>query len=160
MPAAGDPIYASDFDKPLVRLLQQTAQSFASGAAAALTFGTSSTVTDTHGYHSETTNNTRVTPAKAGYYRVTVTASFASATYTQIVASPAKNGARAAPQDIMRPDAASTAAASAQSTALLSANGTSDYFEAFGAQSSSGAQNTNVSAGFQSVFEVEYLRPL
>jgi hypothetical protein len=165
--AAGDPVYASDINaiiaattgKPLVRLVQQTSQNLAAGAATPLTFGAGSTAIDTHTFHSESVNTSRVTPTIAGYYRCTATASFTSAAYSQIAAAVAKNGTRQAPQEIMRPDPAA-AASSSQTTAELTANGTTDYFEAYGIQSSTGAQNTNTSSGFQSTFEVEFLRPL
>jgi hypothetical protein len=165
--AAGDPVYASDVNdiinatvsKPLVRLVQQAPQNFAAGAAAPLTFGAGSTAIDTHNFHSETANTTRVTPTIPGYYRCTATASFASAAYSQLAAAVAKNGTRQTPQGIMRPDPAA-AASTSQTTVELSANGLTDFFEAYGIQSSSGAQNTNTSSGFQSTLEVEFLRPL
>lgn len=169
MALAGGPTNYSDYaalaqasiSRPLVRLIQQSAQSIASGTATALTFGASSEDIDTNSFHDTATNTSRVTPTVAGYYEVTVTASFATgaSSYTQITAAAAKNGTRAAPQDIRRPDAG-TSATNAQTTATLTANGTTDYFEGFASQNSSGAQNTNVSAGFQSVLEVKFLRPL
>jgi hypothetical protein len=147
--------------QPLVRLIQQSAQSFTTGVVAALTFGASSEDIDTDNYHDTVTNNSRVTPLRAGYYEVNVTMSLAAgaSSYVQIVAAVAKNGTRVDPQAIMRPDP-TTAATSAFTSAMVSCNGSTDYIEAYGQQTSSGSQNTNTSTGFRCVLEVKYLRAL
>lgn len=146
---------------PIVRLVQRATQSIASATATAITFGSTSTDYDTHGFHSETTNNTRVTPTIPGYYAASASVSFGTgaSSYTQISAAVAKNGTRVDPQDLKRPDP-STAATSAYTQAIVTSNGITDYFEEWGSQNSSGAQNTNGSAGFRCVLEVRFLRPL
>lgn len=168
--AAGDPVRATDDDtitqsssaKPLVRLIQQVAQSLVSGANTALTFSAGSEDIDTDGWHDTVTNNSRVTPTVAGYYRVTAAVNFvASTTTVGMQALTAKNGSVQSPSSRARPNASSLVAG-AQADALLSANGTTDYFEAFGWQSDSGAaaRLTNITAAASSTLEVEFLRPL
>ncbi len=169
MVAAGDPVESSDVTtvedytirKPIVRLIQQVAQSMTSGTAAALTFGTGSEDIDTHGFHDVSVNNTRITPTIAGYYRLSGCFSMSSATYTQSLAGFRKNGSNVSPLTTLRPDAASASANSTPATAVtLTANGSTDYFEFIGQQNSGGAQNTSVAAGLASVFECEFIRPL
>lgn len=146
---------------PLVRLIQTAAQSYTSGTVAALTFGTGSNSIDTNSFHSETTNNSRVTPSVPGYYEVQTDISFATgaSSYTQITAAVAKNGTRVDPQDVRRPDPG-TPATSAETSALATSNGLTDYFEGWGSQNSSGAQNTNQNGGFRCTLQVKFLRPL
>lgn len=168
--AAGDPIKATDDDtvvqsssaKPLVRLIQQIAQSLASGTITALTFGAGSEDIDTDGYHDTATNPSRVTPLVAGYYRLTAGINFvASGTTTGIQALTAKNGVAQSPSQRHRPNV-TVIVAGAQSTSIASANGTTDYFEALGWQLDSGAaaRLTNIGSGASSTLEVEFLRPL
>jgi hypothetical protein len=170
MVAAGDPVYATDVDtladqttgRPLVRLVQQTAQSLTDNTEAAITFGSGSEDIDTHGYHDTSSSNTRVTPGLAGYYQVTGTlVMVARADYATIVARVGKNGSAQAPAGRQGPNATSSAR-SVTATAMLSANGTTDYFELLGTQDNTAnvAQLTSVGGSFASVLEVEYLRPL
>lgn len=146
---------------PVVRLVQRAAQSIVSATATQVQYGSTSTDYDTHSFHSETTNNTRVTPTIPGYYRVHATASFGtgSGNYTQVSSGVAKNGTRVDPQDLRRPDPG-TAACTAYTTAVVTSNGTTDYFEGWASQNSTGAQNTNTSSGFRCVLEVSFVRPL
>jgi hypothetical protein len=147
--------------RPIVRLIQMSAQGFTSSSAAALTFGASSEDADSHNYHDTVTNNSRVTPTKAGWYTCRVTASFGtpSSAFTQIAVAPAKNGTRVDGQVVSRPDAANIAGAGAQSTALIYCNGIGDYVEGYVQQNSSGSQNTNTTATLRSTFEVLFERP-
>lgn len=55
-------------NKPMAVLTQTTAQTINNGVAAQITFD--STVTDTYGGHSNSTNNTRYTAQVAGWYLV------------------------------------------------------------------------------------------
>jgi hypothetical protein len=165
---AGARAYAADVSglaalttgKPLVRLIAQTTQSLPNSTSTALQFGAGSEDVDTHGYHDPVTNPSRVTPGLAGYYRCTITVAIAaSGALTQFYATMAKNGT--AVQPLVRVKPYTTAAAmSVATTAILSANGSTDYFEGFGNQTSGGALNTQASGGINSVFEVEFLRPL
>lgn len=171
MVAAGDPVSSSDVTgtedytirKPIVRLIAQATQSLTNNTTTALTYGAGSEDIDTHGYHDTSTNPTRVTPLIAGYYRVTVNTAMAAPTtaYSQVAAAIAKNGTRAAPQAIVRPDVASIAGASAQTTQIVLMNGTTDYLEHMASQinGAATAQSTTASAGFQSTFEVVFERP-
>lgn len=144
--------------KPVGVLKQQAAQLLASGTSTAITFGSGSEDIDSHNFHDVTTNNTRVTPTIAGYYRITGHLSMPSLGLTQVAAAIAKNGTRVSPQAIMRPDTVA-ASSTAQTTVILNMNGTTDYFELFGQQNSAGANNTNVSAGFESTLSWDYIGP-
>ena len=147
---------------PIVRLVQSNApQSLTSGLATPLQFDAASEIFATPGFHNGVTNNTRITPNIPGYYEFHGTASFAvgSSNYVQILAAIAKNGIRQEPQSVLRPDAG-TAATSSQTVAILASNGTTDYFDLYGGQNSSGAQNTNSTSGMRSCFECIFLRPL
>lgn len=146
--------------KPYGNLIQQSAQSVANGGGITLTFGSGSEDMDSHNFHDMVTNNSRVTPNIAGVYRVTAYVCMVAATYTQVAATLAKNGTNLNGRVLVRPDAASSSACTAIATSLVSCNGTTDYFEAAAGQSSSGTQNTSVSAGFASSLSWEYVSPL
>jgi hypothetical protein len=164
---AGDNAYWSDvsttIEKPLVRLIQQSAQSLPSATNTALTFGTSSEDIDTHGFHSTSSNTSRVTPTVAGYYRCRAHLHMASGAnnLTQLVVGIGKNGTRVDPHTVYRPDP-STAATGAASEAIVSCNGSTDYIEAIVNQQNSGStsRDTGSATPFRSTLEVEYIRPL
>jgi hypothetical protein len=170
MPAAGDTIFAIEIQdlinatiaKPLVKLRAgASAQSFADNVAAPVQFGASTEVVDTHNYHDTVTNNTRVTPTKAGWYRCTGIVWIGAGTTTlQIYAGIYKNGAA---ENINRVKPAATATAcSADVEAVVSLNGSGDYVELYGFQDDSGgtARTVTTGAGTACVLEVEFLRPL
>jgi hypothetical protein len=170
MVSPGDITYADDINdiddgtlsKPLVRLVQQSAQSLTDNTDTAITFGSGSEEIDTHGFHDVTTNNTRVTPTVAGYYRVTGTLFMvAGADFVTIVATIAKNGTVQPPRKRDGPNATSSAR-SVTASAILSANGSTDYFELIGTQDNTAntARNTSAGGSFASVLEVEFLRSL
>ncbi len=172
MPAGGDRILASDatlleeytIRKPLVRLIAQTAQSLAHNTQTAIQYGTSSESIDTHGWHDTSVNNTRITVQFAGYFTIRVHTHMATASgtnYTQVTASIAVNGTRVDPQFFMRPDAASNSGATAASFTLIQL-AAGDYVEHFASQTNgtSSAQNTSASAGFRSVMELVFERPI
>jgi hypothetical protein len=171
--AAGDPVSSSDLTtiedytirKPIVRLVQAAVQSLPHNTTTAITYAAGSEDIDTHGYHDVAVNNTRITPLIAGYYLVTVHTQMATASgtnYTQLFTGIGKNGTRFAPQQFIRPDAASNAGVTAQTTARVQMNGSTDYLEHFASQTNgaSTAQNTAIAVGFQSTFEVEFVRPI
>lgn len=147
--------------RPFCRLIQQSAQSYGSSTAAPLAFGSGSEDADDGNMHDTAVNNSRVTPTRAGWYTCRVTASFGTpgSAFTQIAVAPAKNGTRVDGQVVIRPDAASTAGAGAQSTALIYCNGSTDYVEGYVQQNSGGSQNTSTTTGLRSVFEVIFERP-
>lgn len=146
---------------PLVRLVQQSAQSLANSTDTAITFGAGSEEIDNYGtFHDETTNNTRITPKIAGYYRLTGAVFLTiSSAVTSLIATIAKNGSVVPPRSRHKP-AATALAGSAQVSVIQAANGTTDYFELFGQQTSGGALSTNVGGSFASVLECEYLGTL
>lgn len=146
---------------PVGKLHQTVAQSLGNGSPTAITFGTGSTDFDSHSFHSESTNNSRVTPTVPGYYSVTghLAVSNGSSSYTQLSAAIAKNGNRTRPQAVMRPDV-TVSGGTAATTVIVDCNGTTDYFELYGNQVSSGSQNTSVTSNFESTLMWTYIRPL
>lgn len=149
-----------ELDRPLCKLVQQVAQSLANSTDTAITFGTGSEDFDTHGFHSESTNNTRITPNVAGYYEFYGTVFVASSNASSLIATIAKNGTVVPPRTRLKPDAAAALTASAPVKVILSMNGTTDYCELFGQQTTAGALNTNVGGSFASVFGCIFLRSL
>ena len=167
MPASGDRIYAADVDDledqttgaPIGRLVQTVAQTgIASNTATAITFTTEDV--DSHGYHDNATNNSRVTPTLAGWYRVSGAVCIAGATdYTVFEAVIGKNGTAIAPATRTAPNATSNTLLNPAS-ALVECNGSSDYFELrFRATKGAGTISTAVSSQFASVLEWEFVRP-
>lgn len=156
-------IIALTYNRPIVRLIQQVAQAMATGADVNVTFGAGSEEVDTHDFHDVSTNTSRITPKVPGWYRLTGTVHFAATTtMTNYWANIAKNGTIQAPRmRVVLPATATTALVRALTvTMLLSANGSTDYFELIGQQNSGGSINTSVGAGTASVFECEYIRSL
>lgn len=161
--AAGDKAFWSDIADairpPCVRLIQQLSQSLTSGANAAITFGAGSEDIDTHNYHDTAANTSRITPLKAGRYRVVGTVNMAaSTTITILTAFIGKNGVAVQPFLRTKPGAANTTCAVLVS-AVVEMNGTTDYVELYGNQTTSGATavSTQASGGVNSVLELEYI---
>ncbi len=162
---AGDDILWEDIalllDPPVVRLVQQAAQSIPDATATGLTFGAGSTVEDSHGFHSETTNNTRITPNIEGLY------DFGGAYFTAGMTTPASRycAIRINGSTILAPGPRDAGLASITSSAAptmvtdIYMNGSTDYAEIVAFQDSSGAVNTVVSSQFASVFWCKYSRP-
>lgn len=153
-------IYNATMARPLARAVQSVAQAVASGVNTPITFTTEDF--DTHGVHDNVTNNSRFTPTVAGYYRLTGTFWLAAPTaLISHLAAIAKNGANQTPLNRTKP-VASSVTCSVATTCILTANGTTDYFELIGNQTSTGAVaiNTSVGGGTGSCLEMEYLRPL
>lgn len=172
MPFAGDPVYASDVEtiadyttqRPLVRLIQQAAQSIPHNTNTAVTFGAGSEDIDTHNFHDVTTNPSRVKPTIAGYYRCRATTLHGSRTdYTAINGWIRKNGTgNLAPAHRYGPSTSSTQVQTTIAEAIVACDGVTDYVESVVLQGNTAAvaQSTNLSSQFSSVFEVEFLRPL
>jgi hypothetical protein len=152
----------SSSGKPLVRLVQAATQSLTNSTLTALTFGASSEDVDTHGFHDTGSNTSRVTPTTAGWYRINFTLVMPTTAAISIIrAAVGKNGTAVSPLTCNKPVAATNTAVTASATAMQQANGSSDYFEGLGLQTSGGALSTSVAAGgLTSVLEVEFLRPL
>ncbi len=146
-------------DVPLVRLVQKAAQALADDTDVALTFSTASTDYDTHGFHSESVNNTRITPSVAGYYRVSGTVFMASSSSIAILnAYVGKNGNTREGFDRRKPAAvAGTQSASVEDIVFM--NGTTDYLQLIGRQTSGGSVNTFTGGSFASTFLCEFIRP-
>ena len=150
-------ISASGSTKPIGRLVASGTQALADNTDVAITFSVEDF--DTHGFHSTSSNTSRVTPTVSGYYRFWGTVYFASQT-TPVVSEARlrKNGSsNLAPAWRAVP---STVAFSASFTLQIDMNGTSDYIEMIGKQDSAGANNTNQSFQFSSVLEWERIRDL
>lgn len=163
--AAINAIAAGSTEKPLVRLVQQSAQSIASDTDTAITFGASSEDIDTHGFHDTATNTSRITPTVAGYYRLTGSVFWANDTdLVSSYSSLGKNGTIIAPRSrmVLPSTATSSLTRAIPVTAIQQANGSTDYFELFGRQLQAAAAslNTNTGGSFASVLECEFLRPL
>lgn len=162
-PAVGDDILAAHINlllqRPMCRLVQQAAQSIPNATATALTFGASSEEFDytPAPFHDTSTNNQRITPTVAGWYRFQ--GSYFTAGMTTPTARTAilrKNGTtNIAPGPR---DAGATITSSIEVGALIQCNGTTDYVELVVQQNSSGAVNTNVASQQSSVFECWLVR--
>jgi hypothetical protein len=163
---AGDNAYWSDvantINKPLVRLIQQVAQSMADNTVAALTFGAGSEDIDTHGFHDTVTNNTRITPTVAGYYTARGTMWIALATTTASIEGRINKNGAVWEINRNKPDTANAIGGSVTVESLVSMNGSTDYVEFAGMQDDTGgtARLTSVSVGFASTFVLKYERPL
>jgi len=154
-----DAALATVGEKPILRLVQQTGQALADGAVVALQFGTGATEIDSHGFHSETVNNTRATPTVPGWYRVTASVGLPGAVYSRYSIQIHKNGTAVSPYS--RVGGNSTAqGVGTQTSLLVQMNGSTDYVEAYAAQSSTASRNTATGVPFQSVLEVEWVRSL
>jgi|ERR1700754_10862 len=160
--AAGDIIFWSDvadaIRPPVVRLTQQAAQSLANAANGAITFGAGSEDIDTHGFHDTTTNTSRITPTKAGRYRVKGTVALsAQNTVSLFAVFIGKNGTSVQPFSRSKPGVVSTSTLSHDAEAIVELNGTTDYVEVYANQTSGGALNTQASGGVNSTLELEYI---
>jgi hypothetical protein len=168
MVAAGDPVESADITtitdyttgKPLVRMIQATAQTgLLTGVDTILTFTTEDI--DTHGFHDPVTNNTRITPSVAGYYRIDVKPVYAfSTTITSMNTFFRKNGSVVERSGNMKPASTNVNQANTPLTAISSANGSTDYFEGGTNFTGSANQATNGVVGSQSTIQVEFIRPL
>jgi hypothetical protein len=165
--AAGDKAYWSDVtnavNPPSGRLVQQAAgvHAVANNAMVAMQFGAGSEEWDSPGFHDTVTNNSRVTPTVAGKYLVHGAVSLAGRSdYSSIEAVIAKNGTAVPPASTIAVGASNTTEVH-NASALVSCNGTTDYFEVQARQVNVAAAsvNTVVSAQFASVLEWVYIGP-
>lgn len=167
MVAAGDRVDAADItsienyttERPLVVLVQATVQSISDATDTAITFGTGSEEIDTHGFHSDTTNTSRVTPTVAGYYRVFGKFHIgARADFSTITAFVFKNGG-VVTRERVGPNATALSR-TVTVTKILSLNGSTDYVELYGNQDNAANVAVSTSTGsFACTLEVEFLRP-
>jgi hypothetical protein len=155
---SGDIIYAEDFDRPKVRLIQQSAgtQTIAT-TDTTLTFGSGSEDFDTHSWHDESTNNSRVTVDRDGYVQITGSVVVANnTTVTVLMLSVYKNGAVQLGIARGKPSANNLSHEAGRTWIFECTAG--DYFELVA--TTAGASVSTISSGrFASTFEVTYLGP-
>jgi hypothetical protein len=149
--------------KPVVRLVQQVNQSFPDVTDQLITFGGAAEIVDTHGFHSTSVNDSRITPNKPGWYTFRGTFVMpALATWANMQLVIRKNGSAVAPTVRVGPNA-TPSQRSLQVVMLEQANGVSDYFEVYGHQdnTANSSQSTQSNGGsFSCVFECIFERNL
>lgn len=148
---------------PICKLQLQGTQSIANNTNLPVQFGTSTEIIKTDAsIHSTTVNTTRVIPNKAGYYQVTGISWWTNNTSGQRGCFLGKNGGPVAPEYNWNTTLPNFEFVVPQLSTVLSANGTTDYFEFYVFQNSGGALNLLGSgAGTRvTMFEVVYLRGL
>lgn len=169
MPAGGDIINVADIVsaqaasnlKPVVRLTQ-------SAAGTNLVDSTNTVLSwdnediDTHGFHSPTTNPSRITPNRAGIYKFYGTLFLpGAADYVTVGLVVAKNGVNQAPFIRTQPGTTAAQRSFSVSDVYLTMNGTTDYAELIGYQDNT-ANTAKVTpfgaSSFTSVFGCEFVR--
>jgi hypothetical protein len=164
MVAVLDPVLAVDINAwsqgDCVRLVQAVAQSLATNANTAITFGAGSEDIDTNDLHSTTVNTSRITIKVAGYYRVTATLWLSAATFSdiQIQNNVAKNGSVIPPTVRTRHTSATSTARNTMQVSVLQQAAVGDYFEMIGYQNTGGGLNTQTGGSTASVLEAELVR--
>jgi hypothetical protein len=129
----------------------------ANAANSAITFGAGSEEIDTHGFHDTAVNTSRITPNKPGRYRAVGTVNVASSgAVTILTAFIGKNAVAVQPFARTKPGTAVTTT-SVTVSAIVEMNGTTDFVELYGNQTSGAALGTQASGGVNSVLELEYL---
>jgi hypothetical protein len=180
---AGDPVYAADVNaiynaslaKPLVRLIASGAQSITNNTNTAIIYSGVDDI-DTDSFHDPATNNTRITPTKAGYYKASVTYWTASSVPLSFIETfVRKNGATslgpvgrlaglAGGASNTGPAIGTAQTFSVAMECIVSLDGVTDYVEHMVRQAQSSgtlAVNTNVTGvAFSCHFQLEYLRGL
>lgn len=173
---AGDRAYWEDIaalvDPPVVHLIQQTAQSMPSNTTAAITFGSGSEAQDTHGFHNDSSNTSRITPNVPGVYRVTGKIVYGARTDFRITDAWLRMNGTGQVDGSSGRNNASTASAnsttvSANQTAhtgthYLEFDGSLDYVEMMGVQTNTAGADPSTAASnqFRSTLSLEYVRPL
>lgn len=148
-------------DKPVGRIRQTVAQSgVANITIFAVTMDTEDH--DTGGFHSTSSNTSRVTPTTAGYYQVKGVVTFAGQTdYVGLDAIIRTNGSTTLPGAGRQGAPGSNTTVSVPVSAQVQMNGSTDYFELCGrATRGTGTSGTTVSSFLASTLEWEWLRPL
>lgn len=148
---------------PIGRLVDAVGgQSLPHNTLTAINFGTGSEDFDTGGFHSTTTNTSRVTPTQPGYYAVNGAVAFTGRSdYAAVEVVLRKNGtaipsaSRMSPKDVSQTLILPVAA-------KIQCNGTTDYFEisARHVNGASAASSTVVSSQFASSLEWTYEGPI
>lgn len=161
----GDPVTADaldeQFDPPMGRIRQGTTQTgIATNTQTAITF-TATDELDTHDFHNPASNSDRVLPTVPGWYRVHGAVAIVGATdYTRAESALSKNGSPLAPAHCISPSASAQTLV-LPTSALISCNGTTDYFSiTMRVLKTAGTSATVVSAQFASTLEWKFERPL
>lgn len=160
------PSYEPVITKPIIKLILPSAFGVANNSnLVGVPWGTNSELLKSHAsMHSTTTNNTRVIGPWAGFYRCTFTPVWAASNAGYRTHTIAKNGVRLAPESGWYQTVPNVTLPLAAVTTIVSMNGTTDYVEAYVFQNSGGVVNLtgdgNVSTTANTIFEVEYIRPL
>lgn len=153
-------IIRGTLNKPAGRLVATSTQALADNTQVAILFGSGSTVFDTHAFHSESSNTSRVTPNVAGVYRISGTGFFATQATPNISDVCIRKNGSTNQAAAWRYAASSTQAVSGITQIEIEMNGSTDYFELVMRQDSAGADDTNQSSQFSSALEWEYVRSL
>src|SRR5262245_53472431 len=138
---------------PRVRVLKSAVQSLTNNTFEALTFNTESF--DSHGMHDTATNNSRITPNKAGLYWVKGQVSFASNATGHRDARIMKNGTTELHSQFL--GAVNGVNTKVQTSGLVDFNGSSDYVELEARQNSGGALDAAGGAVSDSHFEAFWI---
>ena len=151
-------------NRPIVRLIATATQNLTDNTGAAITFGAGSTVIDTHSFHSESVNTSRVTPTVAGYYKAWGTAAYAGqADNDPITLQTAVrfNGVDQVGNVRVGPNTTNTPRGVAAGPVILLCNGTTDYIELSALQDNTDNDTTATtsSGSTNSYLEVEFVRP-
>lgn len=155
-------------DRPVCKLIQNTTgNTIASGGSAALAFGVGSEDIDTHAFHDDAVNNTRITPNIAGVYLVKCHLIWAfNSTISYCSTTLFKNGATFATSgNLQFPSTGQNGVSKFGGIVVeeVEMDGSSDYVEMYAGHTSAGAvsQTTNVaSPSAASRFSAIWLRPL
>ncbi len=158
--ATGDEITATRLNEQLrdnmlelrssrtARVRRLTAQSIPDSADPwATAIGFTSEDFDVPAWHSNTTNNTRITPDVAGVYLVTANVEFAANATGDRAIRIGVNGVGTSNMRAQTTTPAPTVNALLSTTAVVLLNGTTDYIEIGAWQSSGGSLNTGTSLG-------------
>jgi hypothetical protein len=148
--------------KPVGRIRQTAAQSgMVDSTVTAINFDAEDY--DTGGYHSTSSNTSRITPTKAGYYRFKGVICWAGQTdYVGVDAFFRQNGTTQLPGATRAVPPASGTTFAMQTEVLYAMNGSTDYMELVGRHDRTGnaTSGTTVSSFLASTLEWEWVRPL
>lgn len=131
---------------PMVKARQTTVQTLTTGVSTAIIFQTEDI--DTNGFHSSTTNPTRFTPNISGYYVGYAGVSFTVSSVGRREVRVRKNGGDYISKlDTNTPVTVGNIIQKGVAFGPEFFNGTTDYVEVYGVQTSGGNLNTEVGSG-------------
>lgn len=148
--------------KPIGMIVQVATQSLSNNVGAALQFAAADII-DTHAQHDIVTNNTRITPNVAGYYRFFGVLYHAGRTdFTARSCWFQKNGSVNSPFGDRQDNLVNSVNVALATETMQSMNGTTDYVEFMALQANTGAASvlTQNSTQFASGVMWEYVRGL